>query len=468
MLLLVQGQADYRLRATLPNRTCTVGRGAECDVVIEDPSVSRRHALLELVGGGVRVSDLGSRNGTWVGGELVTGPTLVHRGQPLRFGHVAAVFLEEGDPAPTLPPPAPLPAVVAPPVGVRQVAAPAPRRRVASRVAVVAAFVATALIAVAVTLGAVALSDRGSGVEAAVERTGPGTVLVRTSVDGELTGSGTGWVLSATEGLVVTNHHVVGGGSELEIGVGDELRPARLVATAPCDDIALLAVGDTSGLEAIPLGSQSDLRLGETVVALGYPANASIRDELTATTGVVSVARTAFQLDPYDVPSYPNVVQTDAALNPGNSGGPLVDVDGALVGMNSAGITLLEDQVIQGQGYAIGVDRIVEVLPALRSGTSIGWLGLGLAHPYSPDDFADWGLPIRMGPIVTHVVPGTPADQAGVSAPAVLLQIGDVRMDGSLPRYCDAVLGLEPGAPVPLRLLPATGGDPVTADVVPR
>ena len=77
------------------------------------------------------------------------------------------------------------------------------------------------------------------------------------------------------------------------------------------------------------------------------------------------------------MPQYPNVLQTDAAINPGNSGGPLVNTDGELVGVNSAGITDLGGRTIQGQGYAIGVDRVKEIVPTLRQGRSIGWTGLG-------------------------------------------------------------------------------------------
>src|SRR5439155_3754516 len=100
--------------------------------------------------------------------------------------------------------------------------------------------------------------------------------------------TGTGFVLDAGNGLVVTNFHVVNGGSSFSVGVNGNLRPARIAGAAPCDDLAVVQVADNSGMETFPLGSQGDLRQGEQVVAVGYPASVSIYDELSSTTGIVS------------------------------------------------------------------------------------------------------------------------------------------------------------------------------------
>ena len=181
-------------------------------------------------------------------------------------------------------------------------------------------------------------------------------------------------------------------------------------------------------------------------MALGYPANASTTEELTATEGVVSIVNTRFDLEALDVPKYPNVIQTDAAINPGNSGGPLVDLEAKLVGVNSAGITLLGGRTIQGQGFAIGVDRVKEVTDQLRQGRSIGWTGMGFAHGVSGSDLVDAGLPLRDGLVVTHVAPGSPAAAAGLGEqPAMVTAINGQSVDQSLPSYCDAVESIESG-----------------------
>jgi len=129
------------------------------------------------------------------------------------------------------------------------------------------------------------------------------------------------------------------------------------------------------------------------------------------------------------------VIQTDAAINPGNSGGPLFDTRARLVGVNSAGITLLSGRTIQGQGYAIGVDRVKEVLTSLTAGTSIGWTGMAF-------DYRE-GAP---GLVVVDAVPGTPADLAGFGDGEILVRtVNGTPLDNSLPSYCDAVAGIDAG-----------------------
>jgi S1-C subfamily serine protease len=272
-------------------------------------------------------------------------------------------------------------------------------------------------------------------IPAIIDAARPSTGFVSVSQDGTPVGSGTGWVLDAGEGFVVTNQHVVNGGSTFSVRIADRDRQATVVASAPCDDLALLRVTDTEGLRSVRLGSQADLRQGETVVAVGFPASASETPNLTATNGLVSVVRESFDLRAIDVPQYPNVIQTDAAINPGNSGGPLFDTRGRLVGVNSAGITLLSGRTIQGQGYAIGVDRVKEVLASLTAGTSIGWTGMAF-------DYRE-GAP---GLVVVDAVPGTPADLAGFGDGEVLVRsVNGVSLDNSLPSYCDAVKGIVAG-----------------------
>ena len=195
------------------------------------------------------------------------------------------------------------------------------------------------------------------------------------SAGGARAGNGTGWVLDAEEGLIVTNAHVVDAGETFQVGTEESLSDAEVVGVAPCDDLAVLRVSETEGLESLKLGSQDSISQGDQVVAIGYPTNASPNDELQATEGIVSVVEQTFDVpnDPF-VQLYPNVIQTDAPINPGNSGGPLIDSNGNLVGVNTL-IFRGRRGEIEGQGYAIGVDRVAEVVEGLRDGDSQAWLG---------------------------------------------------------------------------------------------
>ena len=142
------------------------------------------------------------------------------------------------------------------------------------------------------------------------------------------------------------------------------------------------------------------------------------------------------------MPKYRNVIQTDAAINPGNSGGPLLDRKGRLIGVNSASITLAGDRIVQNQGYAIGVDRVREVVGELRQGNSIGWTGMGLYSPTSEDEFAQLGLDNFLGDgiIVLSTAPRSPARRSGVfESPATIVAINGREMDGTLDAYCSVV-----------------------------
>src|SRR5215212_1222075 len=147
--------------------------------------------------------------------------------------------------------------------------------------------------------------------------------------------TGTGVLIDAHRGLVLTNFHVVALGSGIKAGTPRRSDDAQIVAAAPCEDLALLKVDGLEGRTPIRLGRQSHVKQGEPVVALGYPVSASGGRSLTTTAGVVSSVNTPLRIQAREQPRYNNLVQTDAALAPGNSGGPLVGADGRLVGVNT-------------------------------------------------------------------------------------------------------------------------------------
>jgi S1-C subfamily serine protease len=419
-----------------------IGRSVACDLVLDDAKVSAEHAALQVEPGAETVlEDLSSTNGTFLDGRRVAGSVTVDGQREVRVGDTVLLLCQE-QPGPAAPP------GVVTVVGRATWGAPASRlpeagpstllrllKRSEKRTVLVAAG-SLALVLVLVAIVAVAVlggrDDKNAALTTSdiVAAISPSTVLVLTQQAGRTTSSGTGWVFDAPRGLIVTNHHVVSDGDSFKIGVaGTEERPARLLASGPCDDLAVLKVDDVSKLKTMPLGSQADLRLGESVVAIGFPVNASARDQLTATSGVVSVVSTVVEGDD-SYPDLVDVVQTDAAINPGNSGGPLVSSTGALIGVNTLTLPAVSGQAIQNSNYAIGVDRVKQVVVALAAGRSRGWTGMDLTVAA---DRQIGGRP--PGLIAGHVLPDSPAARAGVQAPA-LVQAIDGRPVGTIPEYC--------------------------------
>jgi S1-C subfamily serine protease len=186
------------------------------------------------------------------------------------------------------------------------------------------------------------------------------------------------------------------------------------------------------------------LKLGDTVVAVGFPQSAAASADLTSTAGVVSVVKTTYSEEALDIPSYPNVLQTDAAINPGNSGGPLVDLDGRLVGVNSAGRTTNSNgRIVQGQSYAIGVDRVKQIVPRLAAGQSLAWTGMDFRYP-SLEQLTAKGLPA--GIWIDGAVAGSPAAAAGLGAETALLTaVNGHPTANTLSGWCSAVSGLRSG-----------------------
>jgi len=274
-------------------------------------------------------------------------------------------------------------------------------QRSVRRATVVGTVLCAVVVAVAALFGSGVLPiDEGTAAsltpDEVVAQVAPSTVFVVSDSGRAGVVRGTGWVLDAERGLVVTNAHVtttpegapasysVGSGMRLDItrgpgglAAGSDASSAQLLGEALCEDIAVLQVDDPSGLRSIPLlTSQSELSVGQEVVAVGYPATLNLspgrgfsRADLTGNTGVVSVPETTFEAirsGGFVTGPYQNVILTDTVINEGNSGGPLVDYEGRLIGMNSAG-----RNDVQGQNYAIGVDRLREMIPDISEGMNV-------------------------------------------------------------------------------------------------
>jgi S1-C subfamily serine protease len=337
--------------------------------------------------------------------------------------------------------------------------------RRSARIGIGLGVVATLL---ALGVGVLALS-RGNGTAPApavadtqqiVARARPGTVYVRARGIGR-EASGTGVIVDAQQGLVLTNFHVIALGGELQAGTPQSLGDAEVRAAAPCEDLALLHVQGLEDRRSIPLGRQADIRQGDQVVALGYPASASGGRSLTSTAGVVSSVNTPLRIPVPDQPHFTNLVQTDAALGPGNSGGPLVGAGGRLVGINTILFAGSPDQPGGDQGYAIGVDRIREVLADFRDGRSRAWFGAGLLTP-PPGVLRRQGLPPGM--LVTAAQDGTTAAKLRLEE-VLLTAIDGRRVGSSLAGYCRAVGDVQSGDTLDLTVLVGGGRKPQTLSV---
>jgi S1-C subfamily serine protease len=346
------------------------------------------------------IADLGSTNGTFVNGDRVVGQASLAVGDELRIGSIPLEVVTSGAAAS---PPGERPTGSSPPTLRRVVNYFMALRSHPLRAVAVGLVTAVVVQLVArYILGTFFPAPTVASVVADVE---PATVLVVATWNGQRESSGTGWVLDAAAGLVVTNHHVIEPGTTWTVTpAGGASQSAELVATAACDDVAVLRVPAMA--TSVRLGEQSALRGGDAVVAIGYPASAAHADNVAATAGVVSVPRTSIPtgggLD------YPNTIQTDAAINPGNSGGPLVNMRGELVGMNT-----LVGLEVENQAFAIGVDRIRELLPGLRDGVSSNWTGFAMYFPEEAE-LSQAGLP--RGPIILGTIPGSPAAASGLDA----------------------------------------------------
>jgi S1-C subfamily serine protease len=444
----------------IPVGRLSIGSGQQVDLRLQDDAVSTLHATIHRSPDGeVVLREEDASGGVFVDGRRVEGPLALSGDETIRVGDsLLVVSLEAPAPAEVTAVPEEDPdAVIAalaegevPPSPVRRrrfgrAALEALRR--ARRTARIGLGLAVVALGAAVALAVVALTgeEQGDGVRAAdaeaiVAAGRPATVFVRARGLGQES-FGSGVVMDAGEGLVLTNFHVVGIGDDVQAGRPGALADASVRAAAPCDDLALLEVEDLDGFEALALGSQDELAQGDQVVALGYPASASGGTSLTSTAGVVSAVRTSLRLPAPDSPRFPNLVQTDAPLNPGNSGGPLVGEDGRLVGVSTILFQGTRTTPINDQGYAVGVDRIRTVLGELREGRSLGWFGAGLLVP-PPELLRRERLP--KGLLATGAAEGTSAEVIGLEE-VLITEIGGRPVGGTLASYCDAVEGVESG-----------------------
>ena len=236
-------------------------------------------------------------------------------------------------------------------------------------------------------------------------------------------GSGSGFLWDR-EGHIVTNYHVIQGAQKVEVSFGGDVTlPATVIGADPLNDLAVIKVESApAGVEPVEVGSSGNLKVGQTAIAIGNPFG---QFERTLTVGVISALNRTIETDNTVMRG---VIQTDAAINRGNSGGPLLDSSGRLIGVNSA--IYSPTGTSAGVGLAIPVDKVRRVVPVLlREGRyPHPWLGIeGLGYELSPALARGLDLPVERGLLVARLYQDSPADQAGLRSARREVIVGNRR-----------------------------------------
>ncbi|WP_456379525.1 DegQ family serine endoprotease [Thiolapillus sp.] len=253
---------------------------------------------------------------------------------------------------------------------------------------------------------------------------------------------GSGVIVDAKKGWIVTNHHVVDGADEITVTLRDQRSfTAKLLGEDPAVDIALLQI-DADNLTALPLEDSENLRVGDFVVAIGNPFGLG----QTVTYGIVSaLGRTGLGIEGYE-----DFIQTDASINPGNSGGALVTTRGKLVGINTA---IMGNSGNIGIGFAIPATMASAIVSQLARYGEVqrGQLGV-VMQDMTPELAAAFDIEHRRGAVVTQVLPGSAADKAGLVSGDIIISIDDKEVaDGGALR--NAVGMLRAGSTISLTII---------------
>ena len=277
---------------------------------------------------------------------------------------------------------------------------------------------------------------KGLTVNEIYERDSDGVVFIQAK-QGTGAATGAGFVID-DEGSILTNAHVVEGAEEIDVKIGDDgqSRGAELVGMDPSSDVALLDVEEDNDLTALEMGDSTQVEVGDPVVAIGNPFGL----DRTVTSGIVSAK--ARQIQAPNGFSISDVLQTDAAVNPGNSGGPLLDGSGRVIGINSQIAT--NGGGNEGVAFAVPIETAQDVAEQLLEDGSVERAYLGISGGDLTADGAEaLELPTQSGVLVERAYDGGPADEAGIRGAT-----GQTTVDGqTLPTGGDIITELD-GEPV--------------------
>jgi Do/DeqQ family serine protease len=272
----------------------------------------------------------------------------------------------------------------------------------------------------------------------------------------EVEGAGSGVVVDSANGYILTNHHVIANAEKITVTLLENRSfTARVVGSDEGSDLAVLQV-DAANLTSIPFGDSSTLRVGDYVVAIGNPFGFTN----SVTSGIVSALGRS-GLNPL---AFEDFIQTDASINPGNSGGALVNLNGELVGINSAIISRTGGNV--GIGFAIPANLVRAIMAQLIETGTVrrGLLGVNI-NDVTPDIAATFSLAGNSGALVTRVAEGSAAERAGIQIDDVIVSINGARLrdSGSLR---NAIGLLPPGESVSVGLIRGDGREEIVTAVL--
>lgn len=269
------------------------------------------------------------------------------------------------------------------------------------------------------------------------------------------TGLGSGVIVSP-DGYILTNNHVVEGADQITVTLADSrIAEARIVGTDPETDLAVLKI-ELDKLPVIVLGNSDHAVVGDTVLAIGNPFGVG----QTVTSGIIS----ALGRSELGINTFENFIQTDAAINPGNSGGALVDVEGNLLGINTAIYSRSGGSM--GIGFAIPVSTAKIVMDGLVKDGKVtrGWIGVE-PNELSPELAETFGVAgTNAGVIITGVLQGGPAARAGMLPGDVIVQVDEQRVR-NVAEMMTAVASLQPGQRADFEIL--RKGQSMTLNIVP-
>ncbi len=258
-------------------------------------------------------------------------------------------------------------------------------------------------------------------------------------------GSGSGVIIDK-KGFIVTNNHVVGDADEMEVRLSDKSKfTGKVIGKDPDTDIALIKIDSQKDFPFVLLADSKKVKVGQWVMAVGNPFGL----DRTVTVGIVSgLGRENINLSRYE-----DFIQTDAAINPGNSGGPLFNVQGEVIGINTAIIN-----IAQGIGFAVPSSMVQTVVSQLMNGGKVirGWLGVGI-QPMTPELAAKFGAKelggaLLSGVLVNEVFEGDPAYKGGILPGDIILKVDDEPVD-TTNRLARVIAGFAPGAKVKIDLM---------------
>jgi Do/DeqQ family serine protease len=242
--------------------------------------------------------------------------------------------------------------------------------------------------------------------------------MQREPIERETMATGSGVIVEAAQGYVLTNAHVVENASSIEVTTKDNRRlKARLIGRDPETDIAVLQV-PSSNLTALPLGDSDRLQVGDFVLAIGNPFGLG----QTVTSGIISALGRSPGIEGYE-----DFIQTDASINPGNSGGPLVDLQGRIVGINTAIVAPSGGNV--GIGFAVPINMARQVMDQLTRYGEIKRGRIGVAiQDLTPDIAQALGTKYTQGAVIARVEPGSPAERAGLRTNDLVIAVNGAPM----------------------------------------